>query len=209
MKIQRLLPLIAIVALAAGCAVGNKYNYELETLPLPVSGDASVGVSVIDSRPYVLDGDKEPDFVGLQRGGFGNPFNVTTQSGRPLAEDMQSTIADGLAKKGFKVKQLRLNGSDANTVSMVASRDGLERVIVLDVKEWKTDVMHRITMHYDLNLSVYDTAGILLGETSRARSGEAVGGAKFASGNSEMAASQFERVMGDMFGAPEIREALQ
>ena len=73
--------IVALSAVAlAGCAVGNTYDYQAADIGLPVVGKGKVGVAVVDRRPYVLSGDKEADFVGLQRGGFGNPFNVTTRS---------------------------------------------------------------------------------------------------------------------------------
>ncbi|MEA3643938.1 MAG: hypothetical protein VBE63_29025, partial [Lamprobacter sp.] len=61
-----LLPLALVIALLGGCAIGNTYEYRLPRMPLPVEGSSSIGLAVTDQRPYILSGDKEPDFVGLQ-----------------------------------------------------------------------------------------------------------------------------------------------
>jgi hypothetical protein len=67
-----------------GCAVGQRYAYSDANLPLArVSSGASIGLGVRDARPYVVSGNKAPTFVGVMRGGFGNPFDVQTQSGQP------------------------------------------------------------------------------------------------------------------------------
>lgn len=56
------------VALFSGCAVGNKYDYQLKRLPLPLAGESALGLTVVDQRPYVLSGKKSPTYAGLQRG---------------------------------------------------------------------------------------------------------------------------------------------
>ena len=55
-----------------------------------------------DRREYVLSGNKDPQFVGLQRGGYGNPFDVRTSDDRPLAEDMTTAIVAAMAGRGFQ-----------------------------------------------------------------------------------------------------------
>ena len=80
------------------CAAGNKYNYraELTSLPLTTTAEKTLLLSLAERRPYVLSGDKTPNFVGLQRGGFGNPFDVTTASGKSLMDDMAVSLAASL-----------------------------------------------------------------------------------------------------------------
>jgi hypothetical protein len=42
-----------------------------------------LAVAVHDERSEVASGDKNPAFVGLLRGGYGNPMDVRTASGAP------------------------------------------------------------------------------------------------------------------------------
>ncbi|MGH8534209.1 MAG: hypothetical protein ACREV1_16215 [Gammaproteobacteria bacterium] len=63
-----------------GCAFGRKQDYLQAHPVLELTHKARLAVGVQDRRPYILDHDKDEDFVGLQRGGYGNPFDVGTQS---------------------------------------------------------------------------------------------------------------------------------
>jgi hypothetical protein len=97
------LVLVAFGFLVSGCAVGVKHDYSLGDLDIEVDKNARVAIAVHDRRSYVRLGDKAPDFVGLSRGGFGNPFDVTTVSGGPLADDIAAAIATSIRAKGATV----------------------------------------------------------------------------------------------------------
>ena len=88
MKLFKIFGMSLLIMAVTGCAIGNQYDYRTANVSLPLTGDGVLGVGVLDNRSYVLSGEKEPNFVGLQRGGFANPFNVTTASGKPLTDDM-------------------------------------------------------------------------------------------------------------------------
>ena len=91
-----------VMVFITGCTVGNKHTYQGVAVDLDTSGSSSVALATHDQRPYVVSGDKQADFVGLQRGGFGNPFNVTTLSENALAEDFSNVVAAALNSKGFR-----------------------------------------------------------------------------------------------------------
>lgn len=188
-------PIIAAFALLtlalAGCAVGNRYDYGSSIEGLPVTGSGKIAVTVTDARPYVLSGDKKPDFVGLQRGGFGNPFDVRTGSGQPLATEMRDAIAKALQKQGF---------------SVVAATEPADRKLELKVLEWKTDVMMHLKTLYDLELSVFDGSGALLAKS--ATKGEDVGGGGFESQNASNAAKSFELRLTELVRDSGVQQAL-
>jgi len=167
--------LATLVLTLGGCAVGNRYDYGSAISGLPVSGSGKLAVDVVDARPYVLSGDKKPDFVGLQRGGFGNPFDVRTASGQPLAVEMRDAIGKALQQQGFAV---------------VGGAEAAPRKLELRVFEWKTDVMMKMKTLYDLQLSVFDASGALLAQSKT--KGEDVGSGGFESGNATNAARTFE-----------------
>ena len=106
----RLLGSVAATLMLGGC-VGDEYNYDWETPVFAASSDETVVVVVQDQRPYVLVGDKRPSFVGLQRIAFGIPYNVSTASGRPLADDMVDTIVRGLAVNDVAVEAVYVPAS--------------------------------------------------------------------------------------------------
>ena len=174
-----------------GCAIGNRYDYGNAISGLPVSGSGKLAVNVVDARPYVLSGDKKPDFVGLQRGGFGNPFDVRTGSGRPLADEMRDAIAKALQQQGF---------------SVVGGTESAPRKLELRVLEWKTDVMVKMKTTYDLQLSVFDASGALLAQSKT--KGEDVGAGGFESGNATNAARTFELRFTELVRDEAVRKAL-
>jgi hypothetical protein len=174
-----------------GCAVGNRYDYGNAISGLPISGTGKLAVDVVDARPYVVNGDKKPDFVGLQRGGFGNPFDVRTGSGRPLATEMRDAISNALQKQGYAV---------------VGATEAAPRKMELRIFDWKTDVMMKMKTIYDLQLTVFDGRGVQLAQ-SKAK-GEDVGSGGFESGNAVNAARTFELRFTELLRDEAVRNAL-
>ncbi len=153
----------------AGCASGNKYNYSDVVADLSVSGAKAVGVETCDQREYVKDGKKNPDFVGLMRGGlnfsFGAPHNVLTASGQPLATDMTNALVSSLSKKGFKaVPVFATQTDDQNAALEKLKASGAERLVLLTLNEWKSDTYMNTALFYDVAMKVYDQAGNVLAE---------------------------------------------
>lgn len=165
---------IAVLALA-GCAIGNKHNYTQEPA-LAAAGARSVVVVAQDARPYVVSREKTPDFVGLQRGGFGNPFDVTTESGKPLADDFADAIARGLQSRGFKSTAVSVvPPAQAADPKVYSQRAGAERVALLRIHEWKSDTFMNTALHHDLVLVIYDDNGTQLA-TNRVAGNSNLGG---------------------------------
>ena len=188
--LARLLVLVLILPLSA-CAVGNRYDYRGAIGGLPVSGTGNIAVEVIDARPYVVNGDKEPDFVGVQRGGYGNPFDVRTASGEPLASEMRAAIASAMQHQGFTV---------------VSPGDAAPRKLELRILDWETDVMMRLSVAYDLTLSVFDGQGALL--ASSTTKDEELLSAGFESANSATAAKTFEQCFSTLMHDEAVKAAL-
>jgi hypothetical protein len=91
---------------------------------------------------------------------------------------------------------------------MLAKTYNAYRIIRLQVFEWKSDIYMSIGLHYDLQLSVYDSEANLLAENSM-KGNEAVGGGKLSNTkNSEHMADEFGKRMGYLFSKQSIREAL-
>ena len=117
-RLALFLPVVAV--LLTGCAIGNRYAYQSVVANPQLSGTTAVGVATHDQREYVRSGSKDPQFVGLQRGGFGNPFDVRTADDKPLADAMTTALVNTLNKKGFRAQPLGhsvlLNQPQANRV---------------------------------------------------------------------------------------------
>jgi hypothetical protein len=102
--------------LLVGCAVGNRHAYHTVIAEPSVSGSGALGVATHDHHPYVVAGGKEPQFVGLQRGGYGNPFDVRTAEDRPLSDGMTQALANSLKQKGFQPIPIVVAASDSTDV---------------------------------------------------------------------------------------------
>lgn len=156
---------IILAALAVqGCAFNQKVAYHEFTPPsLKATGDQAIALGVQDQRPYVLSEDKTESFVGLTRGGFGNPFDVVTATGGPLADDIAITLKKALGSRGFQVKIVGVSPNtslDQVIESLLGA--GMERSILLRFTEWKTDTSLTSSIHYDLTMLVYDETGQIL-----------------------------------------------
>ena len=205
---SRLFVIVATSIALGGCAFGNKYNYEVARIGLPVVGTDEIGLGVVDRRPYVVSGDKQPNFVGLQRGGFGNPFDVTTTSGKPMADEMQAALARALEDKGYEVAELHFSSPDDSVVAQVIKQNGAKRNVVLILNEWKTDAMMHFGLTYDILLQIIDENYGVLAQAGARAVKEVLGGAAMAAQNSRTAAQAFEVKVSRLFNDLGIRRAL-
>jgi len=165
---SRVLTVVAIATILGGCAFGRTYSYADTPMALQgVSSSGPVTIAVQDERPYVLSGGKSERFVGLMRGGFGNPFDVNTASGGPLANEIRDAIIRAMKARGIKAMPVNAQPSD----SMMAVKDRLGgakpyRAVYVALKEWKSDSMMNTDLHYDVTLMVFDGAGVELASSS-------------------------------------------
>lgn len=159
--------LFTAVLLVTGCAVGNKYAYHTIVADITPSGTTSIAVASHDQRAFVTSGKKMPTFVGLQRGGFGNPFNVSTASRKALADDMSAAITASLKRKGYAAVPVTVTHTD-NSKSVIAKlkATGSKRLIALTLNEWKSDTYQNVSLQYDVTMRVYDSGGRVLAEKS-------------------------------------------
>jgi hypothetical protein len=163
-KIVLLCLLIPVPALAVFLAVGKKVNYLQTDAKLAYAGHGSVVVLTRDERPYVLDGHKTRDFVGLLRGGYGNPFDVLNETGHPLADDVSASIASSLKTAGFtaSVDVPAAAETAEQAVARVAAQSP-DHVVVVRLLNLKTDGYAHINWFVEANVSVYDRSGALVG----------------------------------------------
>lgn len=182
---------LSLLALTYGCAVRNVYDYRSTPVVLPVKGSYALSLKVDDQRPYVLSGKKDANFVGLRRGGYGNPFNVTTASNKPLADDVFVALTQSLTNAGYSLQD-----------SGQASRN-----LELTIREWKSDVFTNLKILFDVDLTVYGSAGQMLAK-STITGEEAAGGGAMMAQHSESVRRAFEAKMALLFADPEVKAAL-
>lgn len=203
--------LVLVVAAASGCAIGNKHNYTSDPPTLAVEGTRSIAVAAQDARPYVVSKEKAPEFVGVQRGGFGNPFDVTTESGRPLAEDFGATIARSLQGRGFKSTAVALPPSNAMPdVRALAAQARAERVALVYIHEWKSDTYQNTALLYELVLRVFDANGSELASNHITGRDNLGGSAWNPPEHAKSAVPQaYRQKLTELFGADSVKKSLR
>jgi hypothetical protein len=165
----RLLGVLLVAAVLSGCAVGQKFDYAGTSIAIrQAAASRSAAVAVLDQREYVKNGKKPETFVGLSRGGFGNPFDVNTSTGAPLASDMTTSIVSALRAQGFKVHAVAVRPAGGfEGAQQALIRIGAERNLLFTLNEWKTDTMMRTGLDFDVTLDVLDDRG---GKLAQSRS---------------------------------------
>jgi hypothetical protein len=206
--LARLILAAAFVSVITGCAVGNTYSYRQSDMAIPVSGDEAIGLTVVDRRPYVLSGDKPAAFIGLQRGGFGNPFDVTTASGQPLADEVQTALANAMRQRGYKVAELFPSSSKESDILQAIQSGKMAKNIVLVFREWKTDAMMSLGLSHDLVLQVIGPGGAMLGTASSQSHKESLGPGGFEDQNALLAQRALASKIEALFRDTSIQDAL-
>ncbi|MBJ6748712.1 hypothetical protein [Geomonas anaerohicana] len=165
MKVLSKVSLLALSVALSGCVVGQSYRYHDTNLHVEASGNKSVAVAAVDRRPYVVSAEKEPNYVGTLRGGFGNPFNVTTESGKPLADDMSLVVCGSLKKKGFSCTPVTVptNEADAQVKDKLKGASA-DRLMLLVIREWMSSTYTNTGLNYDVQLTEMDREGAVLAE---------------------------------------------
>jgi len=201
---------LTVLLLLGGCAMGVRHNYDQKALNLGITTSATVGVGTLDHRPYVINGQKAENFVGVSRGGFGNPFDVTTQSGRPLASDISSSIVSSMKIDGVDAKAVELRPAlSVDEATTALSAAGAQKSVMITLLEWKGDAMVNVGLNYDFLLRVFDKDGKLL--TSKLQQGrENLGSADpFTPGGTSQILPRYRRMMEMLFRESDVVKALQ
>ena len=94
---SRFLMRLMSVAVLSSCvigSVGNKIQLSYVPSPQEVPGLVSktFSLEVTDRRPYVTHGKKVPSYLGIYRGGYGNPFDVVNKGKVALADQMKADL---------------------------------------------------------------------------------------------------------------------
>lgn len=205
-----ILPLLA-TAVLSGCAVGNKHAYNNIEAQTSAKTSKSVSVASLDQREYVVTGQSKPDFVGMQRGGFGNPFDVLTASGRPLSSEFTTAVKNALERNGAKVIALETKPSSSTQAAMaqlVASTG--DRLLLLSIKEWVGDSQVNTEVRYNLVLTVADNTGKALANKTYSGARDLGGSQLNPPGHAkEVMPKAFREAIEALLNSPEIAAALQ
>lgn len=200
-----------LVWLMAGCSLGLRHDYTAVKINIPYPVTGSVAVAVLDQRSYVVSGDKPADFVGLMRGGYGNPFDVHTASRKPLADELAGIVAKGLNAAGAQTTVVATTpAANESTVQRDLLATNSARALLVTLTEWKTDAMVHGVLKFNAAVRVIDNRGKLLA-AERAIGEDSLGGSFFSPGShaASAVASQAGSHFEELLARPAIRRVLQ
>lgn len=156
-KLTKLGMLFLLAVTLCSCAFGRRINYRGHSGFVPEVPDTKYTIAVVDKRPYVLSGSKQPSFVGLQRSLYGIPYNVKTQSGAPLSNDLAEMIASTFSYNGKSAQSVTVPPGASIDDFVSSWEEGFpegEVGLLFVLKEWKTDRHFREIFRHNAELSV-------------------------------------------------------
>ena len=143
-----------------GCAFGRHHAYHVGEPTLGHHGPGWVAVAVQDRRGDVVSGSKTEQFVGFSRGGYGNAFDVTTASGRALATDFADTVCHSLITNQYRVSYVQTSPRQSRPQVVAAlANTGAPRLLLIEIKRWKSDTYNNTKLDYGLTAYVLDSQG--------------------------------------------------
>lgn len=158
----RMLPALVLLILLGACKPTGTYQLDPVSLPLTATTEKAVATAVIDRRPYVLDGDESPGFLGTERGNWGGQKIIKTESGRALADELNDAVLEAMANRGIAAGPVPVV-KDVKGGPLEAFRSQpSDRLLLVEIRDWRTDVYTRIRLRWSLEASVYDGDGNLL-----------------------------------------------
>jgi len=159
--------LTVLFSATAGCAFGQRQSFANVQVAVTHRGTTTIALAAHDRRPYVVNGEKSPTYVGTQRGGFGNPFDVTTKSDAPLATEFADVLRRALTAMGYRVSTVVTQPRRTRTqVTTALAQTEAKRLILLTVNDWATDTYNSTDLSYYLTLEVLDSSGRVLARSA-------------------------------------------
>lgn len=156
---------LLLVGLSSGCAVGHKVAYT-EVIPrLNMTGTEAIGLAVHDQRRHVVSQGGSPEFVGEMRSLYHIPYGVHTAIGKPLADDLASTLWRAFTQQGFMPVLVSTTSSQRpEEIIRALSRQNTPRGLLLTLYEWRTDTYFKTQLFYELGVTVVDHQGAVLAQ---------------------------------------------
>lgn len=158
-------------------AFSNKHPYHEVVMSTDIKSSNPIALAIHDQRHYVLDGSKSATFCGSLRSGVGIPYDITTKSGKPLADDMLEVIGRAIEKNGIKLHKVATrSGLTKDAVVAELKKTQADRSLYINILEWKTDTYMKADLYCLVNLQILDNNGNVVAENSVKASSEGFGG---------------------------------
>jgi hypothetical protein len=146
---------VMLVSLGAGCGPPPRFAFHKAQLSLTAQGAASLAVATHDQREYIRSDEKARSYVGSVRKA-GIPKTALTESGKPLAADVNVVLIAALTNRGFAPVAVKVmpHFTELEAVKALMKADQGHGLLLV-IKEWHSDSGSESTsLKYDLRLSL-------------------------------------------------------
>ncbi|MGR3716243.1 MAG: hypothetical protein ACU0B1_05810 [Thermohalobaculum sp.] len=202
-----LLALTLLVALGACKPGGNAGSVAVEPAQT-VLGEYAISASVIDQRPYVVDGEESDRFIGNTLSKWGKISDIKTESGRPLAVELTDELVNALDRRGVAAAGLPLPKGTPEATTLAAFQiHGTERMVAVQIYELRVKAISRVILRWHLEAVVYDRSGNILARRAT-RGVEPVGRIGLKGNGADIAMREIIRRLSELLDEPVISRAL-
>lgn len=115
-------------------------------------------IAVVDHRPYVIDGDKQPNFEGLNRAAVGIPYSEKTGNEENLSDYIGLILKSGLLASNSDINLISTQHTDSNSDVEKTLLASAENYLYIELVEMKYDFQAAFNakVHYDVNMKYLD-----------------------------------------------------
>jgi hypothetical protein len=193
-----------------GCAISRKVDYGTIYSNVPAFNQR-IAIASWDQREQILSGARKPDFVGYTRSGAGIAYPMGTESGRPFTDDLSTSISSSLTKYGSKtIVVLTQTSQKESQILAKLINTKSDRLVLIDCKQYFTDGYGATSLNYNLQISIYSSAGDLIKQKSFNGKRALGGSAAWGPGNyKQYMPEALKKLIGEIFNDPEITAAFQ
>lgn len=203
---------MVVITLLAGCATNAPEISQLgKSLDVGGSQADRVVLGVLDSRPYVVSGEKPATIIGQYQLRFGAPYDAYTFSKKPLAEGFLNKLTELLDGKFRQLTPVLLKPSEENeeALARLMEYEG-DKFVLITFKEWSSLTASSTSLDFDAQLEVFNNKKQLLAY-KRTKGEDSYGGNIVAgpiTNSKSVLPHAFRQKMKALFEAPMVKVAL-
>ena len=133
-------------------------------VPATQSAGTRMHITVIDSRPYVLNGESAETYEGMTRELYGIPISRNTSDKSTMASYLGKRLQLGFEKAGYVATyQPSIKGSEPAKRVMDIAGDTQDLIFLVNLREWSYDQgFARPQFTHDITINIYNGKGELL-----------------------------------------------
>lgn len=135
-------------------------DYKNLLIKLSYQGSEKIIFAVQDKRPYVVSGEKKPEYVGnFRKASFGQPYDATTPNRNPLSEALSSCIVESLKRAGYDVIEVKSIFPENDEAIIEKMKIYGTKIVIMTLKEWISEAYYNVGLTYDVGLKIMDENG--------------------------------------------------